>query len=89
MEGHEGGTMNVLNIPRRSRLWENTAAEMAIREAIRVVELAGCDVRLTDAVVLLGAARESVADFVDGIDNRRYVADQSPSVSPEEPHSTK
>lgn len=33
----------------------------------------GADVRLTDAVVLLQAARDSVADFVDGIETRRHV----------------
>jgi hypothetical protein len=33
------------------------------------------DVRLTDAVVLLGAARDSVADYIDGIESRRGVSD--------------
>lgn len=60
-------------VPRRARLDLNTPAEIAIRGAIHGVEVAGADVRLTDAVVLLGAALDSVADFVDGIDTRRYV----------------
>ena len=54
------------DVPRRNRVSEMTAAELAIRIAIEVVEAAGCDVRLTDAVVLLGRAQERVADFVDG-----------------------
>lgn len=60
--------------PRRIQLNRFTAAERAIYDAVQVVEAAGADVRLTDAVVLLQAARDSVADFVDGIDSRRYVA---------------
>ncbi len=57
-------------ISRRSRLDLNTPAELAIRAAVDAVEAAGCDVRLTDAVVLLGQAKDRVADFVDGI--KRY-----------------
>ena len=51
--------------PRRNRVDLNTTAELAIRDAIRVVEEAGCDPLLTDAVMLLDSAREKVADFVD------------------------
>lgn len=40
-------------------------AELAIREAIGVVEDAGCDRLLTEAVILLDAAKDKVADFVD------------------------
>lgn len=65
-------------IPRRIRLDQNTPAELAIRAALHAVEAAGADVRLTDAVVLLGAALDSVADFVDGIEQRRYVAFAAP-----------
>jgi hypothetical protein len=54
-------------IPRRICIDQNTPAELAIRAAIRAVEDAGADVRLTDAVVLLGAALESVSDVVDGV----------------------
>jgi hypothetical protein len=42
-----------------------TPAELAIREAIRVVEEAGCDVLLTDAINLLSQAQDKVADFID------------------------
>lgn len=55
------------DIPRRSDLRLNTPAERAIRAALEEVERSGCDVRLTDAVVLLDEAREKVADFVDGV----------------------
>jgi hypothetical protein len=58
-------------IPRRARLDLMTPAERAIVYATRMVEEMAADVRLTDAVVLLGAARESVADYVDGVDTRR------------------
>lgn len=62
-------------IPRRARLDQMTDAEKAIYDAQQKVEALGADVRLTDAVVLLGAARDSVADFVDGIPHtRRAVA---------------
>ena len=40
-------------------------AERAIRDAKLAVEALGADVRLTDAVVLLGQAQDNVADFVD------------------------
>ena len=43
-----------------------SSGELAIRAAIHAVEDMGADVRLTDAVVLLGEAQSKVADFVDG-----------------------
>ena len=46
-------------------LW--SPAEKAIYDAVIAVEAAGCDPRLTDAVVLLQRAKERVADFVDGV----------------------
>lgn len=55
------------DIPRRSRLDKMTPAENAIYNAMCVVEQAGCDVRLTEAVNLLQKARDRVADFVDGV----------------------
>lgn|GEM_PF-1348155 len=55
-------------IPRRIRIDKLTPAELAIRDAVLAVEAAGCDPRLTDAVVLLGQAKEKVADFVDGVE---------------------
>ena len=57
--------------PRRADLLRLTAAELAIRQAMAAVEAMVADVRLTDAVVLLGAAKDSVADFVDGVATRR------------------
>lgn len=62
-----------MDIPRRAYVNKWTPAEQAIAAAIQAVEAAGADVRLTDAVVLLGAAQDSVADHVDGIERRRTV----------------
>lgn len=62
------------SVPRRARLDRWTPAERAIFDAAQEVERVGADVRLTDAVCLLHAARESVADYVDGIAKRRAVA---------------
>lgn len=59
--------------PRRAKLSEMTPAERALYDVVAIVESAGADVRLTDAVVLVQAARESVADYVDGIERRRVV----------------
>lgn len=52
-------------IPRRIRLDHCTPAELAIVAAVKAVEEAGAHPLLTDAVVLLGQARDKVADFVD------------------------
>jgi hypothetical protein len=54
-------------IPRRICIDRMTPAEHAIRAAMASVEEAGCHVHLTDAVILLGQARDKVADFVDGV----------------------
>jgi hypothetical protein len=54
------------NIPRRIDTLRHTPAEKSITEAMVMVEQAGCHPLLTDAVVLLGKAREKVADFMDG-----------------------
>jgi hypothetical protein len=54
------------DIPRRVRRDLMTPAELAITAAMEEVEKLGADERLTAAVVLLGAARDKVADFVDG-----------------------
>jgi len=53
------------DIPRRIRLDLMTPAELAITKAIEEVEKAGADVRLTNAVIKLSAARDHVADFID------------------------
>ena len=59
--------------PRRVYKEQRVAAEILIDAARDAVEAMEADVRLTDAVVLLGAARDSVSDFIDKIDQRRYV----------------
>lgn len=59
--------------PRRNQLQKMTPVELAIRECVEQVETLGADVRLTDAVVLLSAANDSVADFIDGVETRRFV----------------
>jgi hypothetical protein len=75
------------DIPRRSHMERWTMAERAIYVAVQTVEDLPADVRLTDAVVLLQAARDSVADFVDGVQMRRSVSvvvcpvDAAPTVS--------
>jgi hypothetical protein len=51
--------------PRRNRLELLTPAEIAIRAAISAVEAAGADTLLTDAIVLLGQAKEKVADYAE------------------------
>lgn len=53
------------DIPRRSRIDLMTPAELAIRNAMIAVEEAGAHPLLTEAVVMLGQAREKVADYVD------------------------
>lgn len=55
-----------VDVPRRIDRSRHTPAERAITEAMEAVEKAGAHPRLTDAVVLLGRARDAVADFVDG-----------------------
>lgn len=52
-------------IPRRCRLDLMTPAELAITAAMGAVEEAGASPALTDAVILLGKARDRVADHVD------------------------
>jgi len=42
-------------------------AELAILNAMHAVERAGASVALTDAVVLLGKARDRVADHVEAV----------------------
>jgi hypothetical protein len=64
-------------IPRRIRIDKFTPAEKAIFDAVQVVEQAGTHPLLTDAVILLGQAREKVADYVDGqgVDSASAVAE--------------
>lgn len=51
--------------PRRNRIDLDTEAESAIRNAIDAVERAGAHPLLTDAVVLLGEAKDKVSDYVE------------------------
>ena len=53
-------------IARRSFIPEWTPAELAISNAMEEVEKLGCSVLLTDAVVLLGKAKDKVADYIEG-----------------------
>lgn len=53
------------NIPRRIRIDLLSPAETAIRNAMLAVEDMAADPLLTEAVTLLGQAREKVADYVD------------------------
>jgi hypothetical protein len=61
-------------------LW--TPAEHAISAAIQAVEEAGASRALTDAIVLLGKARDRVADHVDGVDTDGPHAELGPRASP-------
>lgn len=56
-------------IPTRIDITLMSPAELAITEAIRIVEEAGASIALTDAVVLLGKARDRVADHIEGNGN--------------------
>lgn len=51
--------------PRRSCVDLYTPAEVAISKAMEEVEKLGADVLLTEAVILLGQAKEKVADYVE------------------------
>ena len=53
--------------PRRNNLSLCTPAELAIFKAMQEVEKVGADVKLTDAIVLLGKAKDCVSDFIDGV----------------------
>lgn len=53
-------------IPTRIDLRWMSAAEHAITDVMAIVESCGASVALTDAVTLLGKARDRVADHVEG-----------------------
>lgn len=55
--------------PTRNDLRHWTRAERAIQDATDAVELAGASLALTDAVILLGKARDRVADHAEGRGN--------------------
>jgi hypothetical protein len=54
-------------IPRRARIDLFTPAEKAIFDAMIAVEALPASEHLTAAVILLGKAKDRVADFVDGV----------------------
>lgn len=56
-------------IPRRARLDLMTTGERAIYEVMQEVEKMGAHVLLTETVILLGQAREKLADWVDRDEN--------------------
>lgn len=53
-------------IPTRCDMSLMTSAELAITTAMNAVEITGASIALTDAITLLGKARERVADHVEG-----------------------
>ena len=68
--------MQIINgIARRRQIYAYTPAELAIRDAIIAVEAVGADVKLTEAVVLLGKAADAVADYVEREDPNKVEND--------------
>ena len=57
--------MEAREAPRRCYVDLMVPAEKAILDAMYAVEAMAADVRLTDAVILLGQAKDKVSDFVD------------------------
>jgi hypothetical protein len=56
---------NEHGIPRRIDLLQMTTQELALQQAIRIIEDLGAHVKLTEASVLLQRAKECVSDYVD------------------------
>ena len=54
-----------MEIPRRNILTLNTSAELAIHNAIQEVEKVGADVKLTDVIIMLVKAKETLSDYID------------------------
>lgn len=54
-----------MSFPRKIRQDLSVPAEIAIGNAIQQIEKLGADVRLTDAVVLLGKAKDKVSEYID------------------------
>lgn len=69
--------MSDVDYMRRCDIQRMIAAELLINHAMEAVERLGADVRLTDAVSLLQAAKYRVADYVDRIDGIHTVPLQS------------
>lgn len=66
--------------PRRNDTLRMIEAEKKISDAMYAVEALGADLRLSDAITLLDAARASVADWVDDIHNFRRLPNIQPVV---------
>src|SRR3990172_9213857 len=65
---HTAPEEGIPGIPRRAQINLYTSVELAIRKVIQKIEEdLPPDERLTKAVVLLGEAKEWVADYVDGV----------------------
>jgi hypothetical protein len=54
-----------MNFHRRNRMDQWLPAELAIYNAIQEVEKMPADVRLTDAVILLGKAKDCVSNYIE------------------------
>lgn len=52
-------------LPRRSRLDCLTPTELVVFHAIQAVEEIGAHPLLTDAVILLGQAKDKIADYLE------------------------
>lgn len=63
-------------IPRRIDMTRWSVAEHAIDTAVQVVERMPADERLTRAVILLGQARDAVADYIDGVEAGTHTEEQ-------------
>lgn len=50
---------------RRSRMDLMDSSEKLITEAVWEIEKLGCDVKLTEAVILLTKAKDLISDFID------------------------
>lgn len=64
-------------IPRRHRIDLFIPAERAIREAQLAVEDAGTHPLLTEATILLGQARDKVADYAEQVEGLPHNAPES------------
>jgi hypothetical protein len=63
---HEiGAGFETCGIPRRARMDQWHPAERAIWEVAQAIEGMGAHPRLTEAIALLGMARDAVADFIE------------------------
>lgn len=74
---------------RRCRIDLLVPGEKAIYDAVAAVERMGADVRLTHAVVLLGKARDFVADFVENVPLAQELEGVSGQKPDQEQHHTK